>query len=82
MIAIFWNFGSMADKERLSISVISGSNLSMQTFNSHVGIESNSHDITGDLSNIDFISSSVTGVQIDISVVYIFTSSSLSVLFP
>ncbi len=64
MIAIFWDFGIRAvDKERLTISVISGINSSMQTFNNHVGIGSNSHDIVGDLSNIDFISSSVAGVK-------------------
>ncbi len=70
------------DKERLTISVITGSNSSFQTFNNHVGIGSNSPDVVGDLSNIDFISSSVAGVKNDISVVYIFTSSSVSVLFP
>ncbi len=82
MIAIFWDFGIMAvDKQRLTISVISGSNSSMQTFNNHVGIGSNSHDVVGDLSNIDYISSSVAGVKNNISVVYIFTSSSVSVIY-
>ncbi len=64
MIAICCAFGFMAvDKERLTISGINGSNSSMQTFNNHVGIGSNSHDVVGDLSNIDFISSFVAGVK-------------------
>ncbi len=75
MIAIFWDVGIVSvDKELLAISVISGSNSSMQTFSNYVGIGSNSHDVVGDLSNIDFISFSVVGAKNDISVVYIFTS--------
>ncbi len=80
---MFWDFGIMVvDKERLTISVISGSNSSMQTFNNHVGIGSNSHDVVSDLSNIYFISSSVAGIKNYIYVMYIFTSSSVSALFP
>ncbi len=64
MIAIFWEFGIIAvDKERLTISVISGSNLSMHTFTNYVGIGSNSHVVFSDLSNIDFIYASVAGVK-------------------
>ncbi len=50
MIAIFWDFGIMAvDKEKLTISVISSSNSSMQTFNNHVEIGSYPHDVIDDL---------------------------------
>ncbi len=54
----------------------------MQTLSNHVEIGSNLHDIVGGLSKIDLISSLVAIVKNDISVVYIFISSSVPVLFP